>query len=58
MQEIFQHTERIKKDITSKIAETKSELSQEMKGISEDISKTDNYKSNSAAEIAMLLFLV
>lgn len=54
MQEIFQHTERIKKDITSKIAETKSELSTEMKGISEDISKTDNYKSNSAAEIAML----
>ena len=54
MQEIFQHTERIKKDITSKIAETKSELSQEMKGISEDISKTDNYKSNSAAEIAMI----
>jgi hypothetical protein len=54
MQEIFQHTERIKKDITSKIAETKSELSQEMKGISEDIVKTDTYKSNSAAEIALI----
>lgn len=40
MQEIFQHTERIKKEIASKIAETKSEFA-DMKGQYEDIVKSE-----------------
>jgi hypothetical protein len=54
MQEIFQHTERIKKDVTSKIAETRSELTAEMKGQYDEFAKTDTHKSNAAAEIALL----
>ena len=57
MQEIFQHTERIKRDITSKLADAKSELSQEMKGISDDIAKTETFKTNSAADAAQIALL-
>ncbi len=53
MQEIFQHTERIKKEIASKIAETKSEFA-DMKGQYEDIVKSEVQRTAQAAEVAAI----
>jgi hypothetical protein len=39
------------------LADAKSELSQEMKGISDDIAKTETYKNNSAADAAQLALI-